>query len=180
MATSTYHGILLNGPSSAGKTSIADAIVRTSELPFVRLELDTFLGMIEFRHIDCEAIDGVNETCERLVLGFQACVKAMASKGNLVLVDHVLQEPTWRQDLRMILAEIPLFQVGFYCDDESLLARERTRGDRPIGLAKTQMHRVHLEQQYDLTLDTSGLAPQEGANQILNHFMRSYQPAHTT
>jgi chloramphenicol 3-O phosphotransferase len=46
----TYPVVILNGASSAGKTSIAKALQSVSAYPFLRLSVDDFLNMLPERH----------------------------------------------------------------------------------------------------------------------------------
>ncbi len=166
------NGILLNGTSSSGKTTIANAILRQSDIPFVRLCIDDFLAMIDFRHIDCEAVDGITPECERLVLGFQLSIKAMIDAGNVVLVDHVLQEPKWKEHLLNLLAGSKLLYVGVRCPIVIVEQREKTRGDREIGLAASQFDRVHTDVPYALQVDSSAQSPDECAGNVLSALSR--------
>ncbi len=65
-----------------------------------------------------------------------------------------------------LLALFDLITVGVFAPLDVLEFRERQRGDRMIGLARWQYHRVHKDITYDLEVDTSEATPMECASFI--------------
>ena len=55
------------------------------------------------------------------------------------------------------------------CDVEELNRRERSRGDRLIGLASGLKHVEDKIKDYDLVVDTTFYSPKEAAEIILKH-----------
>lgn len=151
-----HSGILVNGTSSAGKTTIAKRLGERLPTPSVYMSIDTFLEMMPFRFLDCPEVDGITADCDKLILGFQSCISAMIHEGNFVIVDHVLQEPYWLKHLQSTRMFKGLYKIGVLCHIETAERRERERGDRPIGLARLQYHKVHKGIEYDMEIDTSG------------------------
>ncbi len=168
--------IFLNGTSSSGKSSIAKKIQEISNIPFIHLEIDTFLQMIKFEHIDCDALDGVNETCAKLISGFHKCFGSMVNAGNHVIIDHVLQEKNWLPECLAILKQHKVYLVGVHCNIDSLNERESKRGDRPIGLAESQLGKVHYHEIYDIEVNTDLQTSEECARQIINFLMTTENP----
>jgi len=69
-----------------------------------------------------------------------------------------------------LLAGFEVFTVGVFAPLEVLEARERQRGDRLIGLARWQYHRVHRGMAYDLEVDTGRATPLACAAVIKERF----------
>jgi chloramphenicol 3-O phosphotransferase len=192
--------IYLNGPSSAGKTRLAHALQRILDEPYFHLSTDDFAACVLRRADGGEAFAGA-VIGPKLNRGFVRCIVALASSGLNVLVDDVLCE-SWRLDGNVddesgadllnqrleALAPYSVLYVGIYCSLEELEQREHTRGDRSIGLARFQYHRVHAHSIYDVEVDTSLHTLEECAAQVkvaLTHrrfpsaFERMRQPAPT-
>ncbi len=144
--------IFLNGTSSSGKTSIAHELLQILDAPYLHMPLDTFVAMRTPRDIGKEVGAIV---FERTVKGFHLAVAAMAGVGNNVIVDHVLQEPSWLHECVTVLAPFEVVFVGVHCALDELERRERARGDRMIGLVGRQFEPIHAHHIYDIECDTS-------------------------
>lgn len=94
-------------------------------------------------------------------------VVAMAAEGLRLVVDDVLDEAAATDYLR-VLSPYRTCLVGILASVEILEQRERERGDRVIGLARSQLSFVHRNMPYDLTVDTTSITPAQGALQIKN------------
>ena len=101
----------------------------------------------------------------RLMRGMIRAIAAMAGEGNSIIVDEVMDGGKW-QSYAAALAAFEVRVVGLFAPLEILEARERTRGDRMIGLARWQYGRVHKGMKYDLEIDTTSATPQECAARI--------------
>jgi chloramphenicol 3-O phosphotransferase len=97
-------------------------------------------------------------------------IAAMAHDGNDLIVDDVMLGRDAAQQYRELLAQHEVHFVGLFAPLDVLEARERQRGDRLIGLARWQYHRVHSGIAYDLELDTSIASPQACAHTIKTTF----------
>jgi chloramphenicol 3-O phosphotransferase len=146
------HVLFLNGTSSAGKTSIALALQEILDQPYVYLSVDTFILSIPMRFLTDPEV--APQAVYQAIRGFHHTIHAFAQTGNRVLVDHVLQEPEWRDECMALLADIPTTWIGVHCTLEELERREQQRGDREIGLAHYQYTQVHVGMVYDLEVDT--------------------------
>lgn len=182
--------IYLNGPSSAGKTTIALALQRQLTDPFLRLSLDNLIEAMPAHVNDwtgagsapgysfqpLQAADGA--TIYRVVAGpygqkivpaFRAMVVALANSGLDLIIDDIAfgaaQVAPWREALR----DFTTLWVGVTASAEVLTARERQRGDRLVGSARDQLARAHEGVTYDLMLDTTTIAPEAAAERIIAH-----------
>ncbi len=177
--------VLLNGPSSVGKTSIAVAFQENAAEPWLRLGLDTFLEMLPdaLRHVRPSADNGfrwhpasdpgeeptritVGPFGHRLVSGMHRAIAAVAASGLSVIVDDVLLEPTWLEDYLEALEDLDVVFVGVTAPLEVIEAREVARGDRFPRQARGHYEVVHGDRPYDLWIDTSELSAQDGARLI--------------
>jgi chloramphenicol 3-O phosphotransferase len=107
---------------------------------------------------------------QRTVRGMRRAIAAMAKEGNDLIVDDVMLGGGAAQHYRELLAQHEVHFVGLFAPLDVLEARERKRGDRLIGLARWQYHRVHSGMTYDLELDTFIASPRVCAHRIKTAF----------
>ncbi len=98
---------------------------------------------------------------------------ALAESGLDLIVDHVLLEDRWLDDMAARWAEFRVLYVGVRCPLDVVLEREAARRDRTIGQAAAQFTVVHRRAGYDLEADTSELAPDEAAARIAHALERA-------
>lgn len=171
--------MLLHGTSSSGKTTVARAVQRRSDEPWVLLGIDAFWNAIDERWMEHgpHARDGFLWTedarilpgpiGQRLATGMRAAVSALARAGNDVLVDDVFIDPDWLDGWRAELADLEWLLVGVLAPVHMLEEREKARGNRLAGEARAQADVVHRGIEYDLTVETSRQSPDECARAIL-------------
>lgn len=156
--------ILINGPPSVGKTSLSIALQDELPQPFLLIESDRWLPRPPGDIWEPTFLDRVRT---RIALGLYAAVASFADQGNDVLVDGLLPNDTALR--RACLAELRrhrLIIIGLTASASTLTAREKARGDRPVGTAVSQSKRVHDDVDYDLVLDTDTASPVALASQI--------------
>jgi chloramphenicol 3-O phosphotransferase len=153
--------ILLNGVSSAGKTSIALELQRTVRIPYLHVALDSFIMMLPPGKKD-------DDVFSALVDGFQRSVAALLDAGNRVILDHVMFEDRWKPQMAIALSNVPSLLVGVRCPLEELERRERLRNARRQGFARRQFDAVHRRMCYDVEVDTSVRSVEDCAADILN------------
>jgi chloramphenicol 3-O phosphotransferase len=171
--------VLLHGTSSSGKSTVARAVQRLSDDPWVHLGIDTFWNAIDERWMEhgpraAEGFLWIEDATivpgpvgQRLAAGMRAALAAFARAGNDVIVDDVFIDPEWLQAWRNELAEIELLLVGVVAPIEVLEDRERARGNRIVGEARAQVGVIHRGIEYDLTVDTAHESPEGCARSIL-------------
>ena len=152
------HIIFLNGTSSSGKTTIAKALQESLSEPYMRISGDDLIDMYP------QWIWGQNGGKEMfarvlpaIISGLHGCVAALASSGNNIILDHVLQEKEWLKECIKKWEGLEVLFVGVRCPLEIVEQREVERGDRNIGTARYQFERVHIHECYDIEVDTSVL-----------------------
>lgn len=107
---------------------------------------------------------------DRTMCGMRHAIAAMARQGNNLIVDEVILEETKYKEYRCLLSPFDTRFVGLFAPLEVLEARERSREDREVGLARWQYDRVHRGITYDLEIDTAALEPSEIAQTIRDAF----------
>ena len=131
--------VLLNGPSSSGKTTLAKAVVGRLRTPWLVLPVDLF-HQIRTRP-DATLTDRQwQDIFHRTRAAYHRALVGAAACGCDELGDHVLSEP-WRLDVT--------------CDAAELRRREKARTDRAPGTAATQQRLVFAHGDCDLTVDTT-------------------------
>lgn len=170
---------MLNGTSSAGKTTLAKALQDTLPTPHLLVGIDTVVFALPTRYVTDAACwgevyqyryddgrltgIGIQPYGDQLVRGLHRAIAGLAQSGLDVIVDHVLSEPAWVADLEQTWAGLDLLRVGVLCPLEVAEERERARGDRTLGWARAHADVVHAHVRYDVTVDTSSASPAECA-----------------
>lgn len=147
--------ILINGPSSSGKTTLALAAQNRLATPFLRFSFDLFL---DSQALPLEPIrqgkfawDAIRPA---VFTGLHRCVPALARAGNNVIFDHIIESQAWLEDLLESLSGLDVFFVGLHCSLTELERRELQRGNRRQGDAQMDFQTVHRFASYDLELNS--------------------------
>lgn len=178
--------ILLNGTSSAGKTSIARELQRRLPEPHLHVGIDHFFAMLPPRYLgnappadegfrwippaagsDAGTRIEIGPVGHRLIAGYHRAVAALAAAGSHLIVDDVLLDPSWLRDWVDVLAPFRVLFVGVRCPLPEVERRERERGDRAPGQARGHFELVHTHGSYDVEVDTSRASPADCATHII-------------
>ncbi len=157
MKTVPYGDILfLNGTSSAGKTTLARALQLAFDQPFSYYASDQ-LADAGFRvrppqSFASYATDPSER--ERFFDGFHRSIAAFAFAGNNLIVEHIVEEQAWAEDLQHLLAPFRVLWVGVHAPVETLIEREKKRGNRTIGEAFFHL-KTHGYCRYDVEVDAT-------------------------
>jgi chloramphenicol 3-O phosphotransferase len=170
--------ILLNGISSAGKTSISKVLQQTMNEPYLQVSIDAFEDMLPDRYQEAGAF-AWEELFPKLLAGFHRSIAALAGAGANLIVDHVMvYREGWASTLAdcvAVLEPFAVYLIGVRCSLEEAMRREQARGDRFVGTAERQYPRVHRHKLYDLEVDTTFTGPEVCAEQIRT-FVGSHAP----
>ena len=177
--------LLLNGTSSSGKTTLVRALQAALPELWLEMGIDRFAYALPGRvsgeptwpllfpyvredersdgpfHIETTALGN------RFITGLHATAAALAEAGLNVIVDHVVLERDWVDEMARDWAGFDVLRVGVRCPLEIVLERERERKDRTLGQAEAQFDVVHRWMTYDVEVDTSVLGPAECVSRIV-------------
>lgn len=147
--------IIINGPSSSGKTTLALALQKQLDIPFIRFSFDLFL---DHKAFPLEQIKSGRFSWEQMrpsvFRGLHQCLPALALAGNNIIFDHIIETKAWLYELVALLSELDVFFVGMYCSLPELERREIQRGDRRPGEARQDFETVHSIPTYDVEINS--------------------------
>ncbi len=149
--------ILLNGASSAGKSTVGLALQRVLPAPWFLFPVDALGSMRSNSQSATLNEREIEAMLHRTRLGYHRAVAGIASVGNDVIMDYPLSEPWRLRDLLDVLDGYDVTLVDVRCDPDELERRERARGDRPLGLAGSQLVFQHGDR--DISVDTTRTTP---------------------
>lgn len=140
--------IFLNGTSSSGKTTFAHAL--RPLLP------DTFCYYASDQLADgaFRSLTKSDSERARFFDGFHKSIAAFADAGNNLLVEHIVEQQSWWNDLGDLLEGFDVFWVGVHAPADVLLEREKARADRTVGEAVHHL-KTHDYCAYDVEIDTA-------------------------
>jgi chloramphenicol 3-O phosphotransferase len=182
--------IVLNGASSAGKTSIARALQDLWPRPLLVTGIDTFISGWPRTFLNFPTDDGTPAEPSaglRVVPGLgpepswilecgedfhklMRLAHRMWATVQDACIDQVVDLALFDETLRLDASDVlrDAFWVGVTCDVDELVRRETLRGDRPQGFASGTSVVVHLGLHYDLTLDSTRATSDELAERIVS------------
>ena len=175
--------LLVNGPSSAGKTTLCRALQAAIPAPYLVTSFDDFIFMAAPRYYrgadtgrqaerDAFTALGVEMVTtsapgalpavearfgpvfRRLIDSMAPAVRALVDGGNAVIFDHVLHDRAMHESFSRAAKGLDVFTVGVTCPLDILEARERARRDRVLGRARGLAAVVHTFRDYDVMVDT--------------------------
>ncbi len=150
--------ILLNGPSSSGKTTLSKTLQRMfkekNNQQYQIVSIDDFMKISTSETIyEDDVFEISQEMCDAVISYLQT--------SNGVIVDHVItSERIYKQFLEMAKPYKTLL-VHVSCPLDVLLQREKERGNRCLGSAKDSYDYLYPKDGYDLTIDTNSLSKEE-------------------
>jgi chloramphenicol 3-O phosphotransferase len=181
--------IILNGPSSAGKSLISYFFQEMLDTPFLHIGIDTMINMMPNKMNNWEGqkaeegfwwkeeVDLEGRSASSIQMGnyaikinetYKDIVNTLVLNGHNVIVDEVTFGQEGLNAWKTKLSNCYIFFVGVTANLDVLENREKERGDRKIGSARHQFYHVHKNATYDLFIDTSTKKPEQCASQIVN------------
>jgi len=187
MPNSRVQIIYLNGPSSSGKTTLAKALQDVFEEPFLHVGIDKIIGWmpekvndwtgkeasIGFSWKKSEDVSGnpiqelqIGPYARKIAKTFQEVVVTLAKMGHHLIIDDVSFGKKQVDEWRELLKDFAVLWVGVNAPLPVLEQREKERGNRIVGSARGQFHKVHAGTAYDLEIDTHHTALDENISKI--------------
>jgi chloramphenicol 3-O phosphotransferase len=176
--------ILVNGPSSAGKTTLCRGLQAAIAHPYLCIGFDDFIFTSAERYYrgadtaeqsdqDRFTADGVRMVVtsapdeprsvaavfgpvfRSLIDGMAPAVRALVDTGSSVIFDHVLHDREMYDSAVRSFAGLDVFRVGVV-----------SRGDRVLGRARGLADVVHQFCEYDVVVDTGKDDPKSCIDQV--------------
>lgn len=155
--------ILLNGPSSSGKSTLSKALQglieeKKNEKYFI-VSIDDFMKL---------ATDETIYEDDVFEISGDMCESALDALGSFsgVIIDHVITSERIFCQLTSMLGEYRIVSVHVECPLDVLLEREFARQNRCIGSAEASYTYLFPKDGYDLGVDTSVMSPEMCAERI--------------
>lgn len=166
------HIVFLNGVTSAGKTSITEAIQEREDAFFYVVSNDMFQKMIGVKYLRENYWKHLSEA----IIMMYHTAKIFSDMGKNVLIDGMLIEfeeiaPHYQQ-MTEILKDNPLDLVEVYCPLELCRKRNIIRGDRYEKQSDEQNESMAKNIKYTLKVDTSLHSSAECADVIIKKIFK--------
>lgn len=156
--------ILINGASSAGKTTLCKALQEHLAEPYIHLEENRFVyETYHPRYLVAGVVEGI---FTKTMTGYYRSLRAFVSAGHNVLADTGFYSEDLVKQCAAELAGLPVWLVGVHCSLAELERREAQRADRSVGTAREQFESIHAHAVYDVEVDTSQMDSDECAERI--------------
>lgn len=172
--------IVLNGGSSAGKSSVARALQLLLPRPWLVFGTDVFGEALPPSGPNAVITFGpagevwVAAGYRPLEQAWYRGLAAMAAAGVGLILDEVfLRGADGQAELAAVLTGLDVVWVGVRCDPAVAAAREASRPDRVVGMAASQAEVVHRGMTYDVEVDTTGTSTTDCAQVIADHVNRT-------
>lgn len=197
--------IIINGGSSAGKTSTCAAFQDLSEKPYVRLGIDRFWSSIPPKQMQIDhatpdfyttktyyqdkkpyfqVIPGPN--LDAVMYASYKAISAYLEQGINVISDQIFWKPEWLKEALQTFRPFKVYFIALHVSDEEGERRERARsaggakdtaaGGRPDGWNRCSAMVTHKDMIYDLEVDNTDISVIETAEKIKSFVDKTPEP----
>ena len=160
-----HNVILLNGPSSAGKSTLSKELqkrLREKNKESVIISIDDYM-ITDPKETIYE--DDVFEIMPAMCRDLKEAVRA----GKIVIMDHAITSERIFEAFLDAAKDANALTVKVVCDIDVLRQREKERGDRCPGSAEASLKYLWPKEGYDLCIDNGKVSAVENAEIILKH-----------
>lgn len=167
--------IVLNGGSSAGKTSLCQAFQDVADECWIHLGIDVFWLALPPEQLDLARVrpeyytwdsapedDGLEyftvhpgPLLDRAMHSRYHAIRAYLDNGMNVVADDVIWKRDWLLDALRIFQDRQVWMVGVHVSDAEGARREQERGNRYPGWNRGSARAAHADAEYDFELDTT-------------------------
>ena len=158
-----HNVILLNGPSSAGKSTLSKELQKRlgeSNLESVIISIDDYM-VTDPKETIYE--DDIYEIMPAMCRDLKEAVRA----GKIVIMDHAITSERIFDAFLDVAKDANALTVKVTCDIDILRQREKERGDRCPGSAEASLQYLWPKDGYDLCVDNGKVSAAENAKIIL-------------
>src|SRR5438309_2332389 len=188
--------IILNGPSAVGKSSIMRSLQSKKVEPWLGIGIDNFfVGVLPAKfyledkpehHAVMHGIATEDEhgklftlyigvEGQKIIKGMHQAIAAYARAGNNVIVDYIMYDSAWHDDLMKALSGVSVVAVGVTAALSVIEEREKSRATSPQGHARSVYESVHKGWDYDLMINTDEMTPDQIADRIIEYIAKKTQ-----
>lgn len=173
--------IILNGGSSSGKTTTAKCLQNSLSTSWLRFSIDDLVDAMPDAMLNADSgitiqDDGAvrpGSEFRTLESAWMYGIAEMVRRGAKVIIDDVfLGGIDSRNRWEAALEGLCVLWVGVFCTPAVASARESYRGDRTAGMAALQATAVHVGMDYDITVDTTEMSPEDCARIVAQSINR--------
>ena len=155
--------ILLNGPSSAGKSTLSrtlqNRIQEEKRECYPVISIDDFMKLATDETIyEDDVFEISGDMCSAALDALKTCPG--------VIIDHVITSERIFRQLTQMLAGYRLLAVHVTCPLQILREREIARKNRCLGSAEASFTYLYPREGYDITVDTSVMTSAQCAGKI--------------
>ena len=160
--------ILLNGPSSSGKSTLSIALQallkEKHRKDYKVISIDDFMKLSTDETIyEDDVFEISGDMC--------AAALEYLKTAQGAIIDHVITSQRIFRQLQDQLGQYPIRTVHVTCPLEVLLQREFARQNRCLGSAEASFTYLYPKDGYDLTVDTSAMTSAQCAGKIVDAFL---------
>ncbi|ETW22607.1 membrane protein [Mycobacterium gastri 'Wayne'] len=196
--TETAQGklIILNGGSSAGKTSLALAFQDLAAECWMHLGIDLFWFALPPAQLDLDRVrpeyytwdsvvedDGLDwftvrpgPLLDQAMHARHHAIRAYLDNGMNVIADEVIWKREWLVDALRIFEDCRVWMVGVHVSDQEGARRERERGNRYPGWNRGSARAAHADAEYDFELDTTATPVPVLARELYERYQACGEP----
>ena len=155
--------IILNGVSSAGKTTLAKVLQERLSQPFFHMDVDTFCLMAPQKFLKHDY-----SLQHNFVSHMFDAVKLFSDRGyNLIVPCALLEGYGYLEKCVSLLHSYPVLFVHVTCPIEELIKREKERGNRQLGSTEAMLSMLIPQGSYDIVVDTYKYSTNDCADKII-------------
>ena len=165
--------IFLNGVSSSGKATLVQKF--TEIMPdYLKLSLDDIGDLVwsmrnQRRNPPTSEI--AVQSNYKIFLKpylFHRVIRMVHDYSYNIIVDALIDDALVLEDWQVVFKDNEVVFVAVHCPLEELEKREKARGDRPIGLAKSQLEKFPANIKYDIEVNTFDNTVEECVQKIVD------------
>ena len=155
--------VLLNGPSSSGKSTLSKAlqawIEKEQNETYAIVSIDDFMKLSPDETIyEDDVFEISGDMCKQVLQDLET--------ASGVIIDHVITSSRIFDQFMDAVSVYPVYKVHVTCPPEVLQQREAAREDRCPGSASASFAYLYPQDGYDLTVDTHNGTVEECARVI--------------
>lgn len=187
--------IFLNGTSSAGKTTLAKALQNIYPEPLFHIGIDHFFFSVAPRyvgeglesHLGYQFIAQKDELGDKYIVSkgqlgkkmshvLHQTVKMIADQNISLIIDDLLFSDDDFKEYLELLKGYKVYFIALKPPLHVVEEREKTRGDRTLGLSRGLYGLVYKNKIFDLEIDNSLASIDENTLAILNFIEKNPNP----